>query len=109
MIKATRSIVLLMACCALLSLSVVAQTTGSISGTVEDEKKAVIPNATVTVRNIATNETRTVRTNDEGRYRLVNMPVGEYELTVEGSGFAKHVRTGISLVLNQAAVIDVEM
>jgi carboxypeptidase family protein len=109
MIKATRSIVLLMACCAFLSLSTFAQTTGSISGTVNDEKGAVIPGATVIVRNIDTNETRTARTDDEGRYRVVNMPVGEYELTIEGTGFAKHVRTGVSLVLNQSAVVDVEM
>ncbi|HKR60493.1 MAG TPA: carboxypeptidase regulatory-like domain-containing protein [Pyrinomonadaceae bacterium] len=109
MISATKSVVLLLACCALMSLPVVAQTTGSISGTVNDEKGAVISGATVTVRNIATNDTRTAKTDDEGRYRVVNMPVGEYELSVEGSGFAKHVRTGIALVLNQSAVVDVEM
>ncbi len=109
MTKVTRSTVLLLACCALLALPVIAQTTGSIAGTVSDEKGAVIPGATVTVRNIATNESRTARTDDEGRFRLANMPVGEYEITVEGSGFAKHVRTGVSLVLNQAAVVDVEM
>ncbi len=109
MIKATRSIVLLIACCTLFALPAIAQTTGSIAGTISDEKGAVIPGATVTVRNIATNETRTARTDDEGRYRVANMPVGEYEVTVEGSGFAKYVRTGISLVLNQAAIVDVEM
>jgi len=108
MISATRSILLLLAC-ALLCASAVAQTTGSISGKVNDEKGAVISGATVTARNIATNDSRTARTDDEGRYRLVNMPVGEYEVTVEGSGFAKHVRTGITLLLNQAAVVDVEM
>ena len=109
MIKVTRSIVLLLACCALLALPALAQTTGSIAGTISDEKGAVIPGATVTVRNIATNETRTARTDDDGRYRVSNMSVGEYEISVEGSGFAKHVRTGVSLVLNQAAVVDVEM
>ena len=109
MTKVTRSTVLLLACCALLALPVMAQTTGSIAGTVSDEKGAVIPSATVTVRNTATNETRTANTDGEGRYRVANMPVGEYEITVEGSGFAKYVRTGVSLVLNQAAVVDVEM
>ena len=108
MIKATRSMVLLLACCALMTLPVMAQTTGSIAGTISDEKGAVIPNATVTVRNIATNETRTARTDEEGRYRVANIAVGEYEVTVEGAGFAKFVRTGITLVLNQAAVVDVE-
>ena len=108
MFRATQLMVSLMACI-LLSVSVLAQTTGSISGTVSDEKAAVIADANVTVRNVATNETRTGRTDEDGRYRFVNMPVGEYEVTVERSGFAKYVRSGISLVLNQSAVVDAEM
>ena len=67
MMSATKSMMLLMVCCAFLSLSAVAQTTGSISGTAKDEKGAVIPGATVTVRNVATNETRTIRTDEDGR------------------------------------------
>jgi hypothetical protein len=86
-----------------------AQTYGSISGTVTDEKGSVIPDATVSVRNIATNESRTDQTGSEGRYRFVNMSVGEYEVTVEKAGFAKYVRSGISLLLNQSAVVDMEM
>lgn len=89
--------------------SVTAQTTGSISGQVKDEKQAVIPNATVTLRSVITNSTRTAQTDDEGRYRFTNMPVGDYELTVEVSGFAKFVQTGITLVLNQQATVDMTM
>ncbi len=109
MIKATRSIVLLVASCAFLVIPVLAQTTGSIAGTVKDEKGAVIPGASVTVRNIATNESRSAKTDEDGRYRLPNMQVGEYEVTVEAGGFAKYVQSGLGLVLNQAAVVDVEM
>lgn len=86
-----------------------AQTTGSISGEVRDEKQAVIPKATVSVRNIQTNELRTTKADDDGRYRFTNMPVGEYELTVETTGFAKHVQSGITLALNQNAVVDITM
>ncbi len=88
---------------------VAAQTTGSISGSVQDEKAAAIPNATVTARNVETNTPRTAQTNDEGRYRFENMPVGAYEVTVEAAGFAKYVQTGITLALNQQAVVDVAM
>jgi hypothetical protein len=109
MIKATRSFLLLLACFACLSIPAVAQTSGSISGIVTDQKGAVIPKATVTVRNVATNETRTARTDDDGRYRIVNLPAALYELTIEGSGFAKHIQSGITLALNQPAVVDVEM
>ena len=44
-------------------------TTGSISGTVVDEKGATLPSANVTVRNTETNETRTAQTDEDGRYR----------------------------------------
>jgi hypothetical protein len=67
-----------------------AQTSGAISGEVRDEKQAVITSATVSVRNIQTNESRTAQTNADGRYHFANMPVGAYDITVESSGFAKY-------------------
>jgi outer membrane receptor protein involved in Fe transport len=86
-----------------------AQTSGSISGTVQDEKEAALPNATVTARNVNTNISRTTQTNEEGRYSFVNMPVGGYEIVVEAPNFSKYVQSGITLALNQAAVVDVTM
>ena len=107
--KSTRLLPFLIAF--LLSCSVVAfgQTTGTISGTVIDEKGAVIPNATVTARSVERNISRTVQTSSEGTYRFENMPVGPYEVTVEATGFAKYVQSGITLILNQNAVVDVSM
>lgn len=86
-----------------------AQNSGSISGEVKDEKQAVITGATVNARNIQTNESRTAQTNADGRYHFANMPVGNYEITVESTGFAKYQQSGITLALNQAAVVDVTM
>jgi hypothetical protein len=86
-----------------------AQNSGSISGEVRDEKQAVITGATINVRNIQTNESRTAQTNADGRYHFANMPVGAYEITVESSGFARYQQSGITLALNQAAVVDVTM
>ncbi|HKP72119.1 MAG TPA: carboxypeptidase-like regulatory domain-containing protein, partial [Pyrinomonadaceae bacterium] len=86
-----------------------AQTTGSISGFVQDEKGAAIPNANVTARNVDTNFSRTAQTNEDGRYGFTNVPVGAYEVTVEASGFSKYVQTGITLALNQPAVVDATM
>lgn len=105
MLKATRVMMLIAA----LACSVMAQTSGSISGEVRDEKQAVITSATVTVRNISTNESRTAQTNADGRYHFAGIPVGDYEITVESSGFAKYMQSGITLSLNQAAVVDVTM
>lgn len=89
-------------------LPVLAQsTTGSISGTVVDQQGAAVGSATVTARNVQTNNPRTAQTDDQGRYNFANLPIGNYEVSVEASGFAKYVQTGITLDLNQTAVVDV--
>ena len=80
--------------------------TASLSGTVFDEKQSVVPNATVTARNSGTGFSRNLQTSQEGRFNFVNLPIGAYELTVEAANFAKYVQTGITLVVNQSAVVD---
>src|SRR5688572_8590593 len=84
-------------------------TTGSIHGIVRDKQEGVVPGATVTVRNTETGAVRTLTTDEGGNYRFLNMPVGIYELSVELSGFAKYTRGGITLSLNQDAVINVQI
>ncbi len=82
-------------------------TTGTIQGTVRDNQDAVVPGAAVAVRNVQTNAVRSLTTDPAGFYRFLNMPVGEYELTVDLAGFGKHVRSGITLAMNQDAVVNV--
>jgi hypothetical protein len=84
-------------------------TTATISGTITDEQQGVMPGATVTLRNVGTNTTRSATTDSDGRYRIVNLEIGQYELTVDAKGFSRYKRTGIELILNQAAVADVTM
>ncbi|MFN0141088.1 MAG: TonB-dependent receptor domain-containing protein, partial [Pyrinomonadaceae bacterium] len=75
----------------LFSLSVAAQdiTSGTIQGVVEDEQGAVVSGATVEAKNVATNFTRTVSTDSDGRFTLLLMPPGRYVVTVTKQGFAK--------------------
>src|SRR5213593_388468 len=84
-------------------------TTGTISGSVVDAQQAVVPGAMVTARNVETNISRSVLTNETGRFRIPNLPVGPYEVSVELSGFARYVRSGIILTLNQEAVLDLTL
>ena len=108
----SRSLRLTLALLALLvgaALPTAAQTTGSLSGAVQNEKGEAIPGATVTVRNVETNINQTAQTGDQGSYRFQNLPIGAYEVTVEASGFAKYVQSGITLALSQDAVVDVAM
>ena len=50
--------------------------TGTITGQVQDQNGAVVPNATVTVTNLGTNESRNVQTNNEGFYEAASLPTG---------------------------------
>src|SRR5687768_12136490 len=84
-------------------------TTGSIQGVVRDNQGGVIPGATVTLRNIDTNATRSLATEADGSYRFLNTPIGNYELTVELAGFTRYVRSGLTLALNQDAVVEAEL
>ena len=105
----TRLLMLLTLLLACLCCPALAQNSGSISGEVRDEKQAVITGATVNMRNIQTNESRVAQTNSDGRYHFASVPVGAYEITVESTGFAKYQQSGITLALNQSAVVDVTM
>lgn len=84
-------------------------TTGSLQGSVADEQQAVLPGASVTARNVNTNASTTVPVDSQGRWRIPNLPVGNYEVKVELAGFATLVRSGIKLLLNQQAVVDVTL
>jgi hypothetical protein len=80
-----------------------------LQGTVKDATGAVVPNATVTARNPANNVSRTGTSNDEGFYRIVNLPPGDYELTVEAANFKKSVLTKVTLTVGQTAQLDVAL
>jgi hypothetical protein len=77
-----------------------------IEGLVKDPTGAVVPNAAVTARNASTNFTRAAITNDEGLYRIVNVPPGDYEITVEATNFKKAVVPKVTVTIGQAAKID---
>jgi hypothetical protein len=78
-----------------------------LQGTVKDSTGAVVPNATVTARNPGTNISRSATTNDEGFYRIINLPPGDYEISVEAANFKKAVLTKVTLTIGQAADVDV--
>ncbi len=77
-----------------------------IQGLVKDSTGAVVANAAVTARNPATNFTRAAITNDEGLYRIINVPPGDYEITVEATNFKKAVLPKVTVTIGQAAQID---
>ncbi|MEN3328840.1 MAG: hypothetical protein V7638_3647 [Acidobacteriota bacterium] len=80
-----------------------------LQGTVRDSTGAVVANAGVTARNPGTNFSRSVTTNDEGFYRIINLPPGDYEVTVEATNFKKAVLPKVTVTVGQAAALDVTL
>jgi hypothetical protein len=80
--------------------------TGTVAGTVTDPSGAAVAAATVTLTDKATNIPRLVSTNENGRYLLVDIPAGTYDLTVNKAGFrlsrlsGQAVNVGTTLTLN---------
>src|SRR5436190_18524854 len=79
----------------------------TLRGSVADQQGGVLPGATVTVRQIDTNTTRTSVTETTGQYFLTALPAGSYELTVELAGFSTAKRPNVVLRVGQEAEIDV--
>jgi Carboxypeptidase regulatory-like domain/TonB dependent receptor len=85
------------------------QITGSIRGSVQDPSGAMVQSASVSARQTETGLTRTATTDSSGGYVLLELPVGHYELQVEGKGFQKYVQQGITLNVNETATIPVHL
>lgn len=91
------------------SLSARAQVSASITGNVTDPSNAPVPAATVTAKNTETGAERSSVTDDAGRYQIVSLPVGQYEVKVAKSGFQEAIRSGIRLVIGQEAAVDLQL
>src|SRR5207245_270895 len=83
--------------------------TGSINGTVTDPAGGVVPNATVTARNVNTNISTETKTNTSGVYNLLFLPVGSYTISVKATGFKTAGLAPFQLSVNQTARVDVVM
>lgn len=83
--------------------------TATVSGLVMDTLDAVIADAAIRVRHLETNQTREIRSRENGEFTLTNLAPGGYELTVEHSGFRKHHKTGIVLELGQVLREDIRL
>ncbi|MEZ5347468.1 MAG: TonB-dependent receptor [Pyrinomonadaceae bacterium] len=92
------------------AMSIFAQSnSGTITGQVLDSTGAVIPNATVTVTNQGTNETRTVQTNSGGFYEVATLPTGLYKITASASGFQGTTITDARLAVGDRLRVDLNM
>jgi len=97
----------LLPACGLLS----AQTggTGAISGAITDPSAAMVAGAEVKVTNVATGDTRTARTNDQGVYRVTLLQPGQYTLEVTKQGFKLASSPDVQVIVAETTVQNIRM
>ncbi|MGH9355844.1 MAG: carboxypeptidase regulatory-like domain-containing protein, partial [Terriglobia bacterium] len=82
---------------------------GTVSGSVTDASDAAMPNAKVSLSNLATGAATVAATDDRGFYALPDLPPDTYEMTVSAAGFNTQIRTGIAMTVGANLVLNVTM
>jgi hypothetical protein len=102
-----------LAACVLVAMSAFAlaqsTVTGAIGGVVTNPNKEVVPGATVTVRNIETNQESTATTDDEGRFRVVQLQPGTYAVKISATGFGDFTQDKVVVEVGRVTDLDVPL
>jgi hypothetical protein len=85
-----------------------AQTAGVV-GAVTDSSRGVIPGATITLTNKATNDMRVATSNDQGQYTIPFLPSGRYTVKCELTGFQSVLREDVVLETDQEVRVDFQL
>jgi hypothetical protein len=108
-VMAARAAVAILAAILVPSVGFAQMTRGSIAGVVRDASGAVVPGATVTVTNVATNAALTAVTDGEGFYRVPALEPGVYTVNSELSGFRKVETRDVAVRTAQETPLDFKM
>ena len=80
---------------------------GAVDGSVSDASAGRIPGVKIIFRDLATHRMREASTNDEGAFRLTELPVGTYEVSASQPGFAPYRHQGITVQLGSTVHLDI--
>src|SRR5215475_9568750 len=103
-----RFTLVLSVCLLLLAPFVVAQTTGTIEGTVTDQSGGALPGVTVEITSPDRQGTRVATTGNDGRYRFVSVPPGQYKVTANLSGMGTSQKNA-TVTLDSTATVNMQM
>src|SRR5215470_6683113 len=103
-VKATMVVIVCLLLCATLWSQAV--TVAQINGSVKDQSDALLPGVEIKVTQTETGYTRSVVTDEAGRYTIPNLPIGPYRLEASLPGFRSYVQTGIVLQVNDSPEIN---
>src|SRR5262245_32604196 len=95
--------------CVSAAMSQAQSSAADLQGTVRDQNGAVVANASVTARNAGTNIEREATTNDDGFYKIVNLPPGDYSVTVKATNYKTAVVPAVKLTIGQTINQDVPL
>ena len=82
---------------------------GTITGTVADPAGAVVANAPIQAKNLGTGVEYASATSTTGNYTLLQLPPGDYQVTVSVPGFKKYTRSGLTVEVAQTLRIDIAL
>src|SRR6202048_4729231 len=86
-----------------------AQYRASIQGVVTDPQGNAVSGATVTLKNMETNQASTATTNDSGVYNFNGLPPSKYSITVESTGFKQKVLVEVVVIAEQANAVNIQL
>src|SRR5215469_3151411 len=81
----------------------------SVIGYVRDNSGAVVPNATVTLTNEGTNVSQKVQTDKDGKYEFNSVPIGNYQISTEATGFQATKTQSFNLSTDARQRVDVDV
>lgn len=110
MVKTIKSFIGAALFCLSFSLTLLAQQSdnGGLNGSVTDQNGAIVPNATVIITNLGTNAKRTLTTNEDGRWSIAVLPLGNYEVSAQATGFTA-VKQNTTVVTSQTTTVDLQL
>jgi len=83
--------------------------TASITGTVTDSSGAAVPGANISAKNNGTGVTRNTTSDNQGRYNLPDLAIGDYDVQSAKMGFQSVVRRGVVLTVGAQPVVDFQL
>jgi outer membrane receptor protein involved in Fe transport len=104
-----RSLILILSTATMSIAQTMNATTGTIAGAVTDASGGTLPGVTISLSGPSMMGMQTAVTTEDGRYRFVAVPPGDYTLVFELQGFSSVTREGIKITANFTATINIQM
>src|SRR6266404_3734980 len=83
--------------------------TASVRGTIMDDQGAAVADADVTITNVDTGYTRSMKSGSDGAYNFPDLPLGSYRIQASHAGFKAATQTGIALHVADSLVVNVNL